>query len=101
MPGIKRWILAAWVALAAGGAVCADENTPPAAELAQSAIADAQAAVLHATALNALWTSAEEALKQARMAMREGNLAMAIEQARIAQQHAELGIGQTRYPLFR
>ena len=49
----------------------------------------------------ALWTSAEEALRRARRALQEGNTAMAIEQARIAQEHAELGIAQKNYPLFR
>ena len=71
------------------------------AALAEAAVAEAEAAVKRADAQRALWTSAEEALRKARRALREGNSAMAVEQARIAQKHSELGIAQKSYPLFR
>ena len=67
----------------------------------EAAVAKAQMAVQQAQAQRALWTSAEEALRKARSALREGNIALAVEQARIAQEHAELGIAQKNYPLFR
>ena len=48
-----------------------------------------------------LWTGAEEALRSARRAFDDGDLAAAIAQARVAKQHAELAIAQKRYPPFR
>lgn len=47
------------------------------------------------------WTSAEDALRKTRRALQEGDRAMTVDQARIAQKHAELGIAQKSYPLFR
>ena len=48
-----------------------------------------------------LWTSAEEALRSARRAFEDGDLATALAQARVAKEHAELAIAQKRYPPFR
>ena len=80
-------------------AVVASET--PDASSAVAAIAEAAAAVKQASNRRALWTSAEIALRKARRALQEGNVATAIEQARIAQKHSELGIAQKDYPLFR
>ncbi|CAN0373054.1 unnamed protein product, partial [Phaeothamnion confervicola] len=68
---------------------------------AQVAVAAAQTAVERAAAENALWTSAEDALRKARRALQDGAPELAVEQARIAQKHSELGIAQKDYPLFR
>ena len=95
-------MLVAPIALLMIGVAFANENPVTAeAAVAETAVADAEAAVQRANAQRALWTSAQDALRKARRALQEGNTAMAIEQARIAQQHSELGIAQKSYPLFR
>lgn len=84
------------------GVAIADENpVAPDAATAKAAVAEAEAAVRQAQAERALWTSAEEAMRKARRALQEGNTAMAVEQARIALKHSDLGIAQKNYPLFR
>ncbi len=89
-------------ALSMLGIAAANENPiAPDAARAEAAVAEAQAAVERADAQRALWTSAEEALRKARRALREGNISMAVKQACIAQRHAELGIAQQSYPMFR
>jgi hypothetical protein len=97
MRGLKRWMLAVLIALPA----IAVASEKPDASSAGVAIAEAEAAVKHASSRRALWTSAEDALRRARRALQEGNAAMAIEQARIAQEQSELGIAQKDYPQFR
>jgi len=82
------------------GIAGAKENFPDAA-VAEAAVAEAEAAVKLAEAQRALWTSAEKALRKAHSALREGNTTMAVEYARIARKHSELGIAQKSYPLFR
>jgi hypothetical protein len=100
MRGFKRWMLVTPIALSVIGIAVANGN-PVAADEAEAAVADAQAWVKQAQAERALWTSAEDALRKARHALQEGDRAMAVEQARIAQKQAELGIAQKSYPLFR
>lgn len=97
MRTLKRWMLVILITFLP--AVVASE-TPDAAN-AEVAIAEAAAAVKQASIRRALWTTAEEALRRARRALQEGDAAMAIEQARIAQKQSELGIAQKDYPLFR
>lgn len=95
-------MLVAPIALLMIGVAFANENPVTAeAAVAETAVADAEAAVQRADVLRALWTSAQDALRKARRALQEGNTAMAIEQARITQKHSELGIAQKSYPLFR
>lgn len=91
-------MLAVSTVTAMTGLAAADEDP---AVAAGTALAAAEVAVKQANAQHALWTSAEDALRRARGALREGDAAMAIEQARIAQKQAELGIAQKGYPLFR
>jgi hypothetical protein len=91
-------MLAVSTGLSMTGVAVADENpNAPAA----AALAAAEAAVKEADARHALWTSAEDALRKARRALQAGDGARAIDQARIAQKQAELGIAQKGYPLFR
>jgi len=97
MCGLKRWILAVLIAFPA----IAFPSEKPDASSAEAVIAEAEAAVKLAGNRRALWTSAEDALRRARRALQEGNAAIAIEQARIAQKQCELGIAQQDYPLFR
>jgi hypothetical protein len=71
------------------------------AEVARAAIAQAERAVSRAAAQRMLWTTADEALRSARRAFEDGDLAAAVAQARVAKEHSELAIRQKRYPPFR
>lgn len=97
MGAIKRWMAVVPIVLSIAFTARAGGNSGA----AQAAVAAAQAAVERAAAEDALWTSAADALRRARRALQDGNAALAIEQAHIAQKHAELGIAQKSYPLFR
>ena len=97
MRGLKRWVLSVLMIFPAI-AIASEKQDASSAEVA---IAEAEAAVQQASIRRALWTSAEDAMRRARRALQEGNTAVAIEQARIAQKHAELGLAQKDYPLFR
>jgi len=68
---------------------------------ARAAIVQAERSVRLAEEKRMLWTSAEEALRSARRAFEDGDLATAGAQARVAKEHAELAIVQKRYPPFR
>ena len=86
----------AWASgVAAGAAQTLD------AEVARTAIAQAERAVSRAAAQRMLWTTADEALRSARRAFEDGDLAAAVAQARVAKEHSELAIAQKRYPPFR
>jgi hypothetical protein len=100
MRGFKSWVLALTIALAIMASADAKPVAPD-ASAAEAAIAEAQTAVRQAEGQRALWTGAEDALRKARRALQEGDAAMAVEQARIAQQLSELGIAQKNYPPFR
>jgi hypothetical protein len=71
------------------------------ADVARAAIAQAERAVRRSEAQRMLWTTAEEALRRARRAFEDGDLAAAVAQARTAREHADLAIAQKRYPPFR
>ena len=79
----------------------AANEAPPTTDAAKAAVEEAEAAMKHANAERALWTSAEDAMRRARRALQEGNAAAALEQALLARKQAELGIAQKSYPLFR
>lgn len=66
---------------------------------AARAIADAERAVANARMQEALWTSAEQAVQQARHALAGGDAAAAVRLAVFASEQARLGIGQKQYPL--
>lgn len=68
---------------------------------ARAAIAQAERSVRRAQEKHMLWTTAEDALRSARRAFEDGDLAVAVAQARVATEHAELAIAQKRYPPFR
>ena len=71
------------------------------ADVARTAIAQAERAVSRAAAQRMLWTTADEALRSARRAFEDGDLAAALAQARVAKEHSEFAIAQKRYPPFR
>ena len=70
-------------------------------DVARAAIVRAERAVRRAEAQRMLWTTVDEALRGARRAFEDGDLAAAVAQARIAREHAGLAIAQKRYPPFR
>jgi len=82
------------------GLVCA-KDAPPACESARSRLAEAQSVVQAAAARGALWTTALEALQEARGAFVERDYGGAQRAAQTAAELARLGIAQTAYPLFQ
>ena len=98
---LRRWLFVLCHTLFLVSLARADETSIPESAKAEAAVAQAQSAVANAQAQNALWTSAEGALQKARRALRDKDFATALEQARIAKKHSELGIAQKSYPLFR
>jgi len=84
----------------ASGVVAGPAQSPD-AKAVRAAILEAERSVRRAEDMRMLWTVAEEALRSARRAFDDGDLAAAIAQARVAKQHAELAIAQKRYPPFR
>lgn len=69
-------------------------------EDAKMALAMAEADVKAAKAKNALWTTAQDALKKAKDAAEKIDSASVIKHAKIASEHAQLGIAQTQYPVL-
>lgn len=67
---------------------------------AQEALAAAQADAKAAKAKNALWTTAEDALKAAETAAEAGDSAAVLKQTAIVQAHVKLGMAQLNYPLI-
>lgn len=76
-------------------ALCAASGTM---DEAKALVAEAEKSVEAARRDKALWTSAEEALRQARRNLDAGNAAAAAGQARFAIGQSALGIAQRRYP---
>lgn len=68
-------------------------------EEASQALAKAEADVKAAQAKKALWTTAQDALKQAKAAAEKNDSAAVIKHAREASEQAQLGIAQTQYPV--
>lgn len=68
---------------------------------AQAALAAAQADVKTAKAKNALWTTAESALKAAETAAEKGDSATVLKQAKVASDQAKKGLAQLDYPVLK
>ena len=68
---------------------------------ATQALAKAEADVKGAKAQKALWSTAADALKKAKEAAEKFDNATVIKQAKVASEHAQLGIEQTKYPLAK
>ena len=75
------------------------EAKPALSPEAAQALAKAEADVKGAKAQKALWSTAADALKKAKEAAEKFDNATVIKQAKIASEHAQLGIEQTKYPL--
>lgn len=65
---------------------------------AKTALEAAQADVKAAKAKEALWTTAEDALKAAEKAAEAGDSATVLKQAAIAREHVKMGMAQMNYP---
>ncbi len=76
------------------------QKQPTLSAEAQAALTAAQAEAKTAKAKNALWTTAEDALKAAEAAAEAGDSATVLKQAAIVQAHVKLGMGQLNYPLI-
>jgi murein lipoprotein len=74
---------------------------PTISEGAKAALTAAKAAVNDAKAKNALWTTAESALKAAEEAEKKGDSAAVIKNAETAKQQADLGLKQQTYPVMQ
>jgi len=75
--------------------------TPTISAEAQAALTAAQAAVKDAKAKNALWTTAESALKAAEDAATKGDSATVLKQAKLASDHVQKGLAQLNYPMLK
>ena len=72
---------------------------PVLSDAAKAALVAAQEDVKAAKAKNALWTTAEDALKAAETAAAAGDSATVMKQTAIVQAHVKLGMAQLNYPL--
>lgn len=68
---------------------------------AQQALDAAQAAVKDARGKNALWTTADNALKAAEAAAAKGDSAAVLKQAKLASDHVQKGLAQLNYPMLK
>jgi murein lipoprotein len=68
---------------------------------AQASLAAAQADVKAAKAKNALWTTADNALKAAEAAAEKGDSATVIKQSKLASDHVKKGLAQLNYPMLK
>jgi hypothetical protein len=91
--------LPSWAAPAGDMPLCPNQ-APPACLEARNVLSAAETAVQAAAAKRSLWTTAIDALKQARAAFVGGDYAAAARAGRVATEQAQLGIAQTRYPTF-
>ena len=82
-------------------AKAAEPAKPAISAEAQTALTAAQAAVKDAKAKNALWTTAENALKAAEAAAATGDSATVLKQAKLASDHAQKGLAQLNYPMLK
>src|SRR5437867_4192039 len=91
--------LAAALTPGASWLACPD-GAPPLCEMARASLAEAQTAVDAAAARRALWSTAADALREARGAFGQGDYQAARQAAAIAIEQARMGIAQTAYPMF-
>ena len=73
--------------------------TPAAA--AKAALSSAPAAAKDAKAKNALWTTAENALKAAEAAAEKGDSDTVMKQAKLANDQVQKGLAQLNYPMLK
>ena len=109
---MSKVLLALTSAALLGLSGCADMNAKPSSSEAapakatisaeaQAALTTAQADVKDAKAKNALWTTADNALKAAETAAGEGDSATVLKNAKFASDQAHKGLAQLNYPLLK
>lgn len=109
---MSKVLLALTTAALVGLAGCATQPTAGSAATTAAAkgtiSADAQAALTKAKAdvkmakeKNALWTTAENAVKAAEAAAEKGDSATVLKQSKLASEHVKLGIAQLDYPRLK
>lgn len=108
---MSKLLLALTSAALLGLSGCADMQTKtdakPAAEKpalsaeAQAELTAAQAEAKDAKAKNALWTTAENALKAAEEAATKGDSATVLKQTKLARDQIKKGLAQLNYPLLK
>lgn len=82
-------------------AAAAEPAKPALSAEAQAALAAAQADVKAAKSKNALWTTADAALKDAEDAAAKGDSATVIKKAKLASDHVQKGLAQLSYPMLK
>jgi murein lipoprotein len=82
-------------------AKAAEPAKPGISPEAQTALSAAQADVKKAKAQNALWTTAENALKAAEEAAAKGDSATVLKQAKLASDQVQKGMTQLGYPTLK
>lgn len=78
---------------------CATTQTASITDEAKATLAQAEKDVKEAKAKFALWTTADKALKAAQAAAAKGDSAAVTKEAKLASDHAKMGLAQTSYPL--
>lgn len=68
---------------------------------AAAALAAARADVKVAQSKNALWTTAQDALKAAEAAAEKNDSATTLKQAKLASDHVKKGLAQLDYPMLK
>lgn len=89
-------VAAAWIALCCGSASL---YAAALSEPAQQALTQAKADIKDAQAHDALWTTAQNALKKAEKAADAGDSGAVVKFSKKASEQAKLGIAQTHYPM--
>jgi len=100
--GIARAFVAAFMLLPIAGHAAAScpESSLEQCKTAERALQEAELAVRAAASKKALWTTADDALKQAKAAFTRADYAAAAAAAAEATEQARLGIAQSTYPPF-
>jgi murein lipoprotein len=107
---MSKVLLALTSAALLGLSGCAGTETKPADKAAaapalsaeaQAALSAAQADVKDAKAKNALWTTADAALKAAEEAAKKGDSATVIKQSKLASDHVQKARVQMNYPVLK
>lgn len=108
---MSKVLLALTAAALLGLSGCADMQTktgdkPAAAKAtisaeAQAALTAAQADVKAAKAKNALWTTADDALKAAEAAAAKGDSETVLKKSKLASDHVKKGMAQLNYPMLK
>jgi murein lipoprotein len=93
---LRPAVAAIWIALCCGSAPL---YAAALSEPAQQALKQAKMDVQDAKIRDALWTTAQNALKSAEKAADAGDSEAVVKFSKMASEQAKLGIAQTHYPM--